>query len=354
MKILFIVPYPLGKAPSQRFRFEQYFSILESQQIAYEVVPFLSNKTWEILYLPGRFFTKALAILGGLFKRFFLLFRLRSFDYLFIHREASPIGPPFFEWIAAKILGKKIIYDFDDAIWIPNYSEANSLFSFLKGYPNVKHICRWAYKVSCGNEYLCAFASRYNKRVVYNPTTIDTVHLHNQVKDQLSEKLVIGWTGSHSTIRYLNDLIPVLRELEEKYPFDFLVISDLKPEFSLRSLTYIPWNKENEIQDLLKMNIGIMPLRDDKWAQGKCGFKALQYMALGIPALVSPVGVNTRIVDHGINGFLCTSPEEWKSALEKLLTDSHERQRIARNTRKKIEEAYSVNSNTANFIQLFS
>jgi glycosyltransferase involved in cell wall biosynthesis len=354
MHILFIVPYPIDKAPSQRFRFEQYFSALQKKGITVTVKPFLSNEIWDILYLPGRFPRKALAIIGGLFKRFFLLFTLKKYDFIFIHREATPIGPAFFEYFAARWLKKKIIYDFDDAIWIPNYSEANSFFSFLKGYSNVKHICKWVYKISCGNEYLCDYARQFNKNVVYNPTTIDTENYHNKVKNQDTDNFVIGWTGSHSTIRYIEEVIPVLSELEEKYTFQFMVISDLKPTYNLKSLVYHKWNKHSEIEDLLKFNIGIMPLKDDKWANGKCGFKALQYMALGIPALVSPVGVNTRIVDDKINGFICTSPEDWKNAIEAIMKDKSLNKEIAKNTRIKIENHYSVKSNTANFIDLFS
>ena len=354
MHILFIVPYPIDKAPSQRFRFEQYFSALQKKGITVTVKPFLSNEIWDILYLPGRFPRKASAIIGGLFKRFFLLFTLKKYDYIFIHREATPIGPAFFEYFAARWLKKKIIFDFDDAIWIPNFSEANSFFSFLKGYSNVKHICKWVYKISCGNEYLCDYARQYNGNVVYNPTTIDTEHYHNEVKDQDTQNFVIGWTGSHSTIRYIEEVIPVLSELEKKYTFQFMVISDLKPAYNLKSLVYHKWNKHSEIEDLLKFNIGIMPLKDDKWANGKCGFKALQYMALGIPALVSPVGVNTRIVDDKINGFICTSPEDWKNAIEAIMKDKNLNKEIAKNTRIKIENQYSVKSNTANFIELFS
>jgi glycosyltransferase involved in cell wall biosynthesis len=354
MHILFIVPYPIDKAPSQRFRFEQYFSALQKKGIIVTVKPFLSNEIWDILYLPGRFPRKALAIIGGLFKRLLLLFTLKKYDYIFIHREATPIGPAFFEYFAARWLKKKIIYDFDDAIWIPNYSEANSFFSFLKGYSNVKHICKWVYKISCGNEYLCDYARQFNSNVVYNPTTIDTEHYHNEVKDQDTQNFVIGWTGSHSTIRYIEEVIPVLSELEEKYTFQFMVISDLKPTYNLKSLVYHKWNKHSEIEDLLKFNIGIMPLKDDKWANGKCGFKALQYMALGIPALVSPVGVNTRIVDDKINGFICTSPEDWKNAIEAIMKDKSLNKEISKNTRIKIENHYSVKSNTANFIDLFS
>jgi hypothetical protein len=232
MKILFVVPYPTGKAASQRFRFEQYYALLDQQGFAYEIRPFLSDEVWKILYLPGKFLQKAAGILGGILRRFLLLFKLSGYDYVFIHREASPIGPPFFEFIAAKLLKKKIIYDFDDAIWIPNYSEANSFFSFLKGYANVKHICSYAWKISCGNEYLCQWASAYNKNVVYNPTTIDTVNHHNRIKNLSDRPFVIGWTGSHSTVRYLNELIPVIAELEQEFDFEFHVISDYRLNLS--------------------------------------------------------------------------------------------------------------------------
>jgi glycosyltransferase involved in cell wall biosynthesis len=354
MRILVVAPYPIGKAPSQRFRFEQYFSALSERGISYDLRPFLSEEIWKILYLPGRFPRKAAAILGGLIRRFGLLFRLKGYDYIFIHREATPIGPAFFEYIASRWLGKKIIYDFDDAIWIPNFSEANSFFSFLKGYSNVKHICKWAYRISCGNEYLCEYARNYNTNVVYNPTTIDTTNYHNRVKNHSDSSCVIGWTGSHSTIRYIEEILPIIQELEKQYTFEFKVISDLKPDFNLKSLVFKTWQKDTEIEDLLTFSVGIMPLKDDKWAKGKCGFKALQYMSLGIPALVSPVGVNTRIVDNGVNGFICETADDWKRALEELLNDRKLLLEMSAKTRKKIEEFYSVKSNTPNFIQLFS
>jgi glycosyltransferase involved in cell wall biosynthesis len=354
MKILFVVPYPTGKAPSQRFRFEQYYRLLESKGIHFDIKPFLSEAVWEILYKPGKFHLKAFGIFSGLLKRFVLLFNLKSFDYIFIHREATPIGPAFFEFIAARLLRKKIIYDFDDAIWIPNYSEANSFFSFLKGYKNVKHICGYAAKVSCGNAYLCEFARNYNAHVVYNPTTIDTHTYHNRINEHKQEKPVIGWTGSHSTIRYIGEILPVLRKLEKEFDFTFKVISDLKPDIELQSLEYCKWNKTTEIEDLVTFNIGIMPLKDDKWANGKCGFKALQYMALGIPALVSPVGVNSRIVDHGINGYVCHSDDDWETALRELLADRQRLIEMGKRTREKIEQHFSVQSNSTNFLALFS
>lgn len=354
MKILFIAPYPPGIAPSQRFRFEQYLEALDKKGWQYDYAPFINFKTWEILHKSGRFFRKAMGILSAFIRRIQLVSRLKEYDYVFIHREASHIGPPIFEWLISKVFKKKIIYDFDDAIWLPNYSVHNRHFHWLKYYQKVHSIIKMSYKVGAGNIYLADFAKKKNSKVVVNPTTIDTDGYHNEVKNQLTEKIIIGWTGTLTTTRYLLPVIPILKKLEEKYDFEFHVIANENPQFELKSLRFIPWQKETEIEDLLQFNIGLMPLEDDKWAKGKCGFKALQYMALGVPALVSPVGVNTQIVDDRINGYICSNEEDWFSALEELITDPLKRTEMGKAARKKVEENYSVKSNTENFLNLFS
>lgn len=357
MNILFVVPYPIGQAPSQRFRFEQYFGILSSQGITYHVQSFWDAKAWAILYRQGNVFAKAYGLARGFFRRSLLIFKLHRYDFIFLHREASPIGPPIFEWLMTNVFKKKIIYDFDDAIWVPSTSDANGIVAKLKWSSKVSSICQWAYKVSCGNDYLCQYARQYQNLVVLNPTTIDTEHLHNPVnKDETNNRIkpVIGWTGTHSTLPYLHELIPILRELERRYSFTFCVIANQAPDVTLQSLQFIPWKKETEIADLLLFDIGVMPLTDDDWAKGKCGFKALQYMALGIASVVSPIGVNTEIVDHGITGFICTEPEEWLKALTELLTNPALRMKMAEAARMKVESAYSVKSNTKNFLELFT
>jgi len=357
MKILFLVPYPLEVAASQRFRFEQYFNLLEKEGFQITIRSFMSLRTWLHIYKKGYFIHKVLGISKGYIIRIITLFQVYQYDLVFIHREAAPIGPPFFEWVIAKIFRKKIVYDFDDAIWLPNYSESNKLFSFLKRYSDVSKICSWAYKVSCGNDYLCNYAKQFNTNVFYNPTTIDTVHYHNKTKDQnerVNGKIVFGWTGTHSTIRYLNDLIPILKELEDEIDFELHVISDVNPKFSLKSFVYKEWNIKTEISDLLLFNIGLMPLTDDKWANGKCGFKVLQYFALGIPALVSPVGVNSKIVSHAYNGFLCNSENDWKEHFKSLVNNQDLLTKLGANAKSKIEESFSVQSNSNNFLSLFN
>ena len=353
-RILFIVPYPEGHAPSQRFRFEQYFEALTENGYSYDVSSFLDEKAMQILYRPGNFFLKVWKVKLGLFKRFFQLFSLGNYDYVFVHREAAAVGPPIFEWLITKVFGKKVIFDFDDAIWLKNTSSTNSIITFFKRYENANNLCKWAWKVSCGNDYLADQARKFNQNVVINATTIDTDNHHNLVRGDFPEKITIGWTGSHSTIKYLEAVVPTLQKLEKEFEFDFLVIADKEPNFKLNSLKFVSWNKETEIEDLFKIDLGIMPLEDDKWAKGKCGFKALQYMALGIPAVVSPVGVNTKIVDDGINGWICDSTEEWESRLREILEKKILLADFSSAARTKIEENYSVKSNTSNFLHLFA
>jgi glycosyltransferase involved in cell wall biosynthesis len=358
LRILFLIPYPPGRAPSQRFRFEQYLDILAAHGYQYRLAPFLSEATWRILYQPGQAVQKALGILQGFGRRIAHLLAAPSYDFIFVHREAAPLGPPIFEWLLTKVLRKRLIYDFDDAVWLANTSEANKIVASFKWHHKVDSICRWAYKNSCGNSYLASYARQFNPRVIINPTTIDTVHLHNQVRDQLaSGPLVVGWTGTHSTLKYLLPIVPVLAQLEaEGVAFEFRVISNQPPEFDqpLRSLRFVPWQKATEIPDLLTFHVGLMPLEDDRWAQGKCAFKALQYMALGIPALVSPVGMNTEVVQDDYNGYICKETTDWHYHLRQLLTDAARRQALGQAARATIEQRYSVASNTLNFLKLFT
>ncbi len=354
MKILFLFPYPSATAASQRFRFEQYLEDLRSKNHEITLQSFLDASTWEILYKKGNTLRKLKGILKGFLRRWKIIFQAGKYDYVFIHREASPLGPPLFEWILAKVLGKKIIFDFDDAIWLPNTSQSNFLAAKLKFHHKTRLISKWAHRVSAGNAYLAAYAQKYNPNTIINPTTIDTINWHSQVKSQEHNKqLVIGWTGTHSTLKYLDELVPILQELEHSFSFTFLVIANQAPTWQLDSLQFIPWQKATEIEDLLKMNIGLMPLTDDDWAKGKCGFKALQYMALGIPALASPVGVNAEIIDHEENGFLCHSAQDWEKYLTQLLQDPTLRVKLGKKARKKIIDYYSVLANRRNFENLF-
>jgi glycosyltransferase involved in cell wall biosynthesis len=360
-KILFLVPYPLKQSPSQRFRFEQYFDLLTSKGFRFEVQSFLNSQNWQVFFKPGHLVEKALALMNGFARRILVLTKVPGYDFIFIHREVTPVGPPVFEWLISHVFKKKIIYDFDDAIWLTDRADESLILRVAKWRAKVGSISRWAHKVSCGNNYLMSYATTFNEQAMYIPTTIDTEHWHNPdrflKKDstKADSSTVVGWTGSHSTLKYLNSLEPVLQKLESEYPkLKILVIADRKPNLALHSLTFLPWNEATEIDDLLTIDIGIMPLPDDEWAKGKCGFKALQYMALKIPAVVSPVGVNTAIVDEGINGYLASESNAWFVALKTLIDQEEIRKKMGEAGRKKIIESYSVSSNSAAFLALFA
>ena len=357
-KILFLVPYPLKESPSQRFRFEQYFALLSEKGFTFEIHSFLKSNNWRLFFKPGKLLRKASILFIGFIRRLLLLLRARRFDFIFIHREVTPVGPPIFEWLLSQLLQKKIIYDFDDAIWLADKKDEAWYLRFVKWRRKVGAICRWSYKVSSGNVYLASFAKQYNSNVVVNPTTIDTAAVHNPslfpTEKSKKQGIVIGWTGSHSTLKYLVGSAAILSQIEVAFPnVQFMVIADRRPNLRLNNMLFVPWSYESEIQDLLSIDIGIMPLPNDKWTKGKCGFKALQYMALKIPAIASPVGVNNQIIDHGINGFLCSTPEEWSSALTKLIKDKELRQQMGEHGRNKVIDHYSVESNSSLFLKLF-
>jgi glycosyltransferase involved in cell wall biosynthesis len=350
--ILFIVPYPIGISPGQRFRFEQYIDYLKSENYQVEIAPFFKSLS-TIKKKVG--LLSFLQLCEGMFRRLLLLFRVRKTDYVFIFREAMPFGPPLMEWIIAKVFKKKIIYDFDDAIWLTDKQHESWLEKIFRCRSKVKLICTWSYKVSCGNEYLCAFANHFNQRAILNPTTIDTINLHNPAlhRKEKKDRIVIGWTGSYSTLKYLKSIEQVLQNLEARYAhIEFWVIADKNPDLKISKVTFRPWSPQSEISDLIQFDIGLMPLPDDDWTKGKCGFKALQYMALEIPTIASPVGVNSKIIQHGTNGYLAEK-DQWEFFISTLIDNQELREKIGSAGRKTVVEQYSTISNCSNFLSLF-
>jgi glycosyltransferase involved in cell wall biosynthesis len=354
MRILFVVPYPQGEAPSQRFRFEHYLRYLEASGITYKIAPFLDLNTWQILYKPGYKWKKIVGVIKGFLKRLVQLFFVRKYDIVFIHREATPLGPAWFEWWTTQVFRKRIVFDFDDAIWMPAVSKNNSHIKWLRNFGKVKKICKWSATVVVGNSFLAEYAKQFNNRVRIIPTVVDIEKTHTKIKDQKTGVPTIGWTGSFSTLKYLDIVLTVLQKLQDQYDFTFIVIADKDPHPALKKYRFIKWNRETEVEDLLNFHIGLMPLYDDDISKGKCGFKAIQYMSLGIPAVVSPVGVNTEIVEDGINGFLCVPESDWKKRLEELIQNSSLRSDLGLAARKKIKEKYSVEATATMFLELFT
>ena len=354
-KILFLCTHPKGAAPSQRFRFEQYISILEERGFEVMQESFLDRRTHRILYSSGHSIKKFLGILKGLFHRFKLIFRLRNYDFVFIHLEACPIGPPLFESIIFA-LRIPVIFDIDDAIFMKRMSKNSILGSSLKWPSKVKFITKHALKVIAVNDYLYNWASDYNKSVTVIPTTIDP-KIHKSVTKKKSTSIpIIGWTGTHSTAPYLEIVRQYLQEIQATHQFFFHVICDIDPKFDeLSGYKFIKWNKETEIKDLSQFDIGIMPVPEIPWAKGKVGFKAIQYGALGIPSVVSNVGSGPDVVRDGITGYVVqNNAGGWCKPLIKLIENRELSEKLGKAASTRIMERYSTDAQSRNYIKLFS
>jgi glycosyltransferase involved in cell wall biosynthesis len=263
----------------------------------------------------------------------------KEFDAVYLFREAALVGPAIFErWIGSRT---PVVFDFDDAIFESYVSPSNGYLSLLKCPGKTAAICRLSSHVIAGNPYLADYARRFNECVTLVPTTIDT-DAYRPAATTSQPVPVVGWSGSHSTIQHLRVLDTALQRLAARLPFRLRVIGAADYELKGVEVAATPWSADTEIADLSGIDVGIMPLPDDRWSRGKCGLKALQYMALGIPAVCSPVGVNRDIIAGGENGLLAASEDEWVNALERLLTSATLRQRLGAAGRATVEARYSA------------
>jgi glycosyltransferase involved in cell wall biosynthesis len=356
-KILFIADHRLSRSPSQRYRFEQYLDFFKANGFDWELSEIITEKDDTIFYHPGNYFKKALILLKSIFIRLNDLRRLHQFDIIFIQREALLLGSSFFEKQFFK--RNKVVFDFDDSIWLLDTSPENKKFEFLKNPNKTKTNIAHAHTVIAGNTYLANYSKQFNKNTVVIPTTIDT-DFHKPKKDfdpaQSDKKIVIGWSGSISTIKHFEIAIPALKEIQVKYPnkIEIHVIgqgSYSHPEINIISKN---WSAKTEVEDLNCFDIGIMPLPNDEWVKGKCGLKGLSYMACGVATIMSNVGVNSDIITHGENGFLAITQQEWVNCLSQLIDNYDLRHKMGIAGRETVVKNYSVNANKDKYLEVLN
>jgi glycosyltransferase involved in cell wall biosynthesis len=267
--------------------------------------------------------------------------RSSEFDVVYLHREAALVGPAWLERLS-RWRNPRLVYDFDDAIWLRYVSPRNRYLSYLKVPGKTKAICRMASAVTVGNETLAAFARSYNPAVTVVPSTVSLRDYRPRPHSPARGVQVIGWTGSHSSAQYLSLVDGALRALARRRRFRFVAIGIDDYRLEGVDVECRPWREETEVEDLWSLDVGVMPLADDPWTSGKCAMKAIQYMGAGIPAVVSPVGANRDVVPDGVCGFHATSEAEWVRALERLLDSSELRTRMGTEGRRRVEQHYSA------------
>ncbi len=323
-----------------RYRVLQYEPAARDEGIHLEVRPFLDEELEHRLYLPGSLRSKLLGLLRAAAGRLGDLLRLADYDLVYVLREAALFGPPLAEVLAAA--AKPVVYDLDDAVWLPYRSPTYGWLAVLLKMPWKTHLLtRIATAVVAGNDYLACHAARHCPNVTVIPSVVDTEHFAPAPRAP-RDLPMIGWVGSHSTTRYLTWILPALREAAARHPFKLLVVGGRPLDLSGLDAIQLPWSLEREVEYFQSLDIGLYPMTLDRWALGKSALKAVQYGAVGVPTVASPTGAVRAVVEHGRTGLLAWSLKQWTDHLLTLLRDQDLRKELGRRARERIVEHFSV------------
>jgi glycosyltransferase involved in cell wall biosynthesis len=348
--MLVLSPFP-EQAAGTRFRISHYVPYLEANGFEVTVDAFFTSSFFRLLYEKRQYLEKALRFGGLALRRLAAVAGAGRYDLVFIYREAFPVGPPFVErYLASR--GSRIVLDFDDAIYLSNTSEANRFAASLKYVRKVSTLVRLSTRVIVGNAYLAQYALRHNLAVTVIPTCVDTTRFVPRTDARPPGPITVGWIGSPTTTPYLAQLTSVLQTVAARSPFALRVSGAAEPFHMAGVETRIePWSLTREVELFNTCDIGVYPLTDDEWARGKCGFKAIQFMACGVPVVASPVGVNQEIIQDGVNGFLAATPDEWVRKLGRLIAEPALRAQFAAAGRRTVEERYSLRVHAPHFAE---
>ena len=323
--------------PTSRYRIFQYLPYLRSQELDVVVKPLFGPTyfwllTWRAAW--PKVIAKAVYALVRFFKRAGDLLSMGRVDLIVIEGQLFPYCPATAERLLVK-LNQKIVVELDDAIYLTRFHQRK-----------MSAIMRMSSAAIVGNHVLAKYVEGFASSVSIIPTVVDTDRFHppaqlgsNQDREGVT---TIVWVGLASNFPYLELLVPVIRELQQTERIRFRVISSCPPVLPGVNLDFRLWSLEGEVTELQGGDIGVMPLPDTEWARGKCGLKLLQYMALGLPAVASPIGVNQEIISDGENGFLASTQEEWYATLLRLCRDVQLRVRIGQAARKTVKSEYSL------------
>lgn len=320
---------------SSRLRSYQYLPYLTSRGFEISVAPLLDDVYLRGLYggsVPRR------RVVNAYLARIAAIRRARQSDLVWVEKEFLPFLPAFLE--SSLTRGLRYVADYDDALFHNYDLHPNRLVRALLG-TKIDAVMRHAAMVFAGNEYLADRARNAGaKRVAIVPTVIDLERY--SVRKWGHDEPTIGWIGSPVTTKYLTAIEGALWEAARRHAARVIVVGGGRFHFRGVPMQREDWSEDTEVASIQRFSVGIMPLPDDPWERGKCGYKLIQCMACGVPVVASPVGVNASIVEHGVNGFLASTEQEWVEALSTLLADPLLRERMGRAGREKVEREYSL------------
>ena len=343
--ICIICPYPQGVAAGQRLKYEQYLDNWRENGYSVKVFPFSNTKLWNVLYKKGNLRVKIFETFKGYLKRYILLFKVNRFDLVYVHQWTTPYGFSLYDFLLRKS-SKKLIFDLEDFVILNKTSikSTSKFVSFFRFNSRTNFMIKYSDHVITSSPTLNQYCKEINKKesATYISSSINTNRFVPSDSFESRQEITLGWTGTFSSIPYLDLIGDVLKELSKTHPFKLIVISNCAYKLSGVNCEVINWSKENEVKDLQKIDIGLYPLENSSWVMGKSGLKALQYMSFAIPTVATNVGTSKLIIKNNTNGFLVDSNDEWLKILKDLIENSDLRKRIGEEARKTILKNYST------------
>lgn len=344
LRVLALTPYP-EPAPSTRYRLVQMRAPLAALGVELTLHAAVSGREYAAVRRGGLGVLPALArsarAMAG------VLGTLGGYDAVLVQRGISLVLDRMHLGTLRRA-GIPLLFDFDDAVFLPQPGGKRWLELLRGPRATTTALCRSAAVVMAGNDYLADFARSAvgpgaEARVRVVPSAVDTEALRPPARAAEAGVPVLGWVGSDSTLPYLEALSPALRALAREVPHRLVVVAGTRlPALPGVPFDFVPWSAEGEAGALAGLDVGLYPLDDTPWTRGKCGFKALQYLACGVPCVASPVGVLREIVRPGATGLHAVGTPEWVEACAKILRDADLRARLGAQGRALVEERYSV------------
>jgi glycosyltransferase involved in cell wall biosynthesis len=337
-----------AQGASSRYRTYQYIDGFENEGLHTALYPLFSNNYVQQYYQTGR--KNIWTIVKAYYRRIQQIRNVPQQEILFIEYELFPYLPL---WLESFLLRKrKYVLDYDDALF-HQYNQSRFFpVRWLLGY-KLDQLATKAATVITGSPYLTAYFQQYNSTVVEIPTSLNPADYYTASKPL--QPYLIGWLGSHSSVKNLFPLIPALQQIQSKYGVGFVfcgVPAHLQTHFSVLQVDFISWSGAAEKQMLAQIHAGIMPLADTSFNRGKCGFKLIQYMAAGLPTVSTPLEANIKINRSGKN-LHAHSVNEWVVALEKLIENAAYYATVGQDNLQIVNRYYSIQQNTPLYIQVF-
>lgn len=358
MKVLALASYPIEIAAT-RYRLYQFVDPLKKHGITLTIRPFIDSQLTASMYKRSEWPRTSLGLVRATFRRMIEVWQAKAADVILVQREAMMFGPPLVEWLACRVSKRPMILDLDDATYVsytsPTYGRLGSALKFFR---KTDQLIRWAKVVTCGNRSIADYVSGKGVRSVVIPTVVDTEQFRPVARALTNDSPVLGWVGTHSTFPFLEKLFPTLQDLARKHAFKLKVVGAGKKEITIPGVEVesLEWNLARETQDFQSFDIGLYPIDTERygaeWVSGKSGFKAIQYMAVGVPYVMTPVGVCADIGNAGITHFCATTEEEWRDALAELISDGELRRRMGEAGRVHALEHYTVESQADKLVQV--